>query len=391
MQKEKNTILSKSTLWIMTIGSGLIVANIYYNQPLLLLIASEFMLTEAEPSRISIWTQVGYALGLLLIVPLGDKLYRKPLILIDLVIVFICLLWIRFASHYWMLMLASFILGITSVVPQLFVPMAAELSDDKKKSSNIGMVMSGLLLGILLSRFFSGFVGEWLGWRQVFGIGAILTVLIWIAIYLRLPNLKPNFEGSYYSLMKSVWVLTKTQPLLRLDSFRGAMGFAGMCAVFTTLVFHLEQAPFNAGASVVGTFGLIGAVGALAAAFVGRLTKTHDVYQIIKYSLLILISSWVFTYYFGNTYWGLALGIILLDLGLQSAHIMNQTDFFSIKVKATNRLNTVYMFSYFVGGSLGTWLAAQAWEVAQWTGVCIVGATCSILALLAHLLFAKKK
>lgn len=139
MQKEKNTILSKSTLWIMTIGSGLIVANIYYNQPLLLLIASEFMLTEAEPSRISIWTQVGYALGLLLIVPLGDKLYRKPLILIDLVIVFICLLWIRFASHYWMLMLASFILGITSVVPQLFVPMAAELSDDKKKNRVISV------------------------------------------------------------------------------------------------------------------------------------------------------------------------------------------------------------------------------------------------------------
>lgn len=393
MQIEANvsgTPLTRTTLWVMAILSGLVVANDYYNQPLLGLIAEEFGVRESSVSKIAVLTQIGYAFGLLIIVPLGDKLWRKKLILVDLALVVLALLCMAFSPQLWGLFVASFFIGFTSVIPQLFVPMAAELSSPEKRSVNIGMVMSGLLMGILLSRFFSGIVGELWGWRTMFKIAAGLMVVAWLLVYRYLPELRPNFKGSYGSLMRSVWQFAKTQPVLQLASFRGAMGFGAMSAVFTTLVFHMEKAPFFAGSSVVGGFGLIGAVGALAAAFVGRLVQRFTRYQLIYYSLLILLFSWAFIYLGGYTYGGLIIGIILIDLGLQSSHIMNQSDFFALPIKATNRLNTVYMVSYFIGGSLGTYLGAIGWQYAGWTGVCIVGTTFSLLAFIAHLIWGKK-
>lgn len=385
-----STGISRTVIWLMAIISGLVVANNYYNQPLLGLISKDLNVSETAASRISVLTQIGYALGLLLIVPLGDKFYRKKLILIDLFLVFGALLWMTFATQLWMLYAASLLIGVTSVIPQLFIPIAAELSSDKEKSGNIGTVMSGLLLGILLSRFIGGIVGDIWGWRAMFGIASGIMILVWIAVYKMLPELQPNFKGTYRELMRSVGHLAKTQPILQLASFRGAMAFGSMCALFTTLVFHMEKPPFNAGASVVGSFGLAGAVGALAAAKVGKFQKFLDLNRIISYSLLIVLGSWAFTYFAGETYWGLIVGVILVDLGVQSSHIMNQTNYFLIKTNAVNRLNTVYMVCYFIGGSLGTWLASIAWNYAQWGGVCFVGATFAILALIAHILFNKK-
>ncbi|MGI9651483.1 MFS transporter [Chryseobacterium sp. RLHN22] len=382
--------ISRTVIWSMSIISGLVVANNYYNQPLLGLISKDLNVTESAAGKISVLTQIGYAIGLLLIVPLGDKFLRKRLILIDLLLVFGALLWMTFATELWMLYAASLLIGTTSVIPQLFVPIAAELSSEKEKAANIGLVVSGLLLGILLSRFIGGIVGEMWGWRSMFGIAAGLMLLVWIFVYKMLPEMKPNFKGTYFELMNSVWNLAKTQPVLQLASFRGAMAFGSMCALFTTLVFHMERPPFEVGASVVGSFGLAGAVGALAAAKVGSLQKRMSINRIIFYALLILIGSWGFTYFAGNTYWGLIVGVILVDLGVQSSHIMNQTNYFLLKTTAVNRLNTVYMVSYFIGGSLGTYIASVAWQYAQWDGVCFVGVTMGLLALVAHVLFARK-
>jgi len=389
--EETKPQLTSTVLWLMTILSGLVVANNYYNQPLLGLIASDFNVAEGTVSKISVLTQLGYACGLLFIVPLGDKLLRKRLILVDLLFVIAALLLMAFAQQLWLLYIASFLIGVTSVIPQIFVPMAAVLATPEKKSSSIGLVMSGLLMGILLSRFLSGIVGEYWGWRSMFELAAGTMVLTWLLVWFFLPEIKPNFKGSYGSLMKSVWHLAKTEPKLQLASFRGAMGFGAMSAVFTTLVFHMEGAPFHAGSSVVGSFGLIGAVGAFAAAFVGRFNKRFSVYQLIYGAILILLLSWAFIYFGQHTYTGLIIGIILVDLGLQSSHIMNQTDYFSIPTDATSRLNTVYMVCYFIGGSLGTYLAALAWQYNGWAGVCIVGTTFSALAFIAHVLLGRAK
>ncbi|KMQ68316.1 MFS transporter permease [Chryseobacterium sp. FH2] len=390
MQPDSSPRISRTVIWLMAIISGLVVANNYYNQPLLALISNDLKISESAAGKISVLTQLGYAAGLLLIVPLGDKFLRKKLILIDLLLVFASLLWMAFASQLWMLYAASLLIGTTSVIPQLFVPIAAELSSDEERSGNIGLVMSGLLLGILLSRFIGGIVGELWGWRAMFGIAAGIMILVWIAVYKMLPEIQPNFRGTYKELMRSVAYLAKSQPILQLASFRGAMAFGSMCALFTTLVFHMEKPPFNAGSSVVGSFGLAGAVGALAAAKVGQLQKYLDLNRIIFYSLLVVLGSWAFTYFAGETYWGLIAGVILVDLGVQSSHIMNQTNYFLIKSNAVNRLNTVYMVSYFIGGSLGTWTASIAWQQAQWAGVCFVGTTMGLSALIAHLLFCRK-
>ncbi len=388
--QESSSRISRTVIWLMAVISGLVVANNYYNQPLLGLISKDLNVSESAAGRISVLTQIGYATGLLLIVPLGDKFFRKKLILTDLFLVFGSLLWMTFATQLWMLYAASLLIGVTSVIPQLFIPIAAELSSDKEKSSNIGTVMSGLLLGILLSRFIGGIVGDVWGWRAMFGIAAGIMVLVWFAVYRMLPEMQPNFKGTYKELMRSVGHLAKTQPILQLASFRGAMAFGSMCALFTTLVFHMEKPPFNAGASVVGSFGLAGAVGALAAAKVGKLQKFLNINRIISYSLLVVLGSWAFTYFAGETYWGLIVGVILVDLGVQSSHIMNQTNYFLIKSNAVNRLNTVYMVCYFIGGSLGTLLASIGWQYAQWDGVCFVGASFGVLALIAHLLFSNR-
>ena len=384
------TTISRTVIWLMSIISGLVVANNYYNQPLLALIGADLHISEAAVSKISVLTQVGYALGLLLIVPLGDKVFRKKLILIDLLFVFASLLWMCFGKSLWMLYAASLFIGASSVIPQLFVPIAAELSSDKEKSANIGLVMSGLLIGILLSRSISGFVGELWGWRTMFGIAAGLMLMVWALVYWKLPELKPNFKGSYKDLMKSVMHLAKTQPILQLASFRGAMAFGSMSALFTTLVFHMEGPPFHAGSSIVGSFGLAGAVGALTAAHVGKLQHRMGINRIILYALFLLTGSWICTYFAGNTYWGLILGVILIDLGVQASQIMNQTSYFSLKTPAVNRLNTVYMVAYFIGGSMGTWMASIAWHLAGWAGVCGVGAGFGLLGVLAHILFIKR-
>ena len=383
--------LTPIILWIMIIGSGLVVANNYYNQPLLSLIAKDFKVSESRVSNIAMLTQIGYACGLLFIIPLGDLLKRKRMILIDFVFIIVSLLGMYVAPSVNWLFPLSFLIGFTSVIPQVFVPMAAELSDPDKKAQSVGMVMSGLLVGILLSRVFSGFIGEYLGWREVFLIGAFLMFILWGFIYRFLPEIQPNFKGSYSDLMKSILDLIKTEPKLRLASFRGATGFAAFSAFWTTLVFHLEEAPFHVGSDVAGAFGLIGAVGALAAALVGKVSKVLSVSRIILYSLVTMLIAWGFFYQFGFTYWGLIIGVILIDLGLQAMHVSNQTIIFSLNTKAGNRLNTVYMTSYFIGGSLGTLIAANAWDKYHWNGVVVVGVFFTTLSLLAHLMFQNKQ
>lgn len=383
-------LLTRSNLWLMTIATGVVVGNNYYNQPLLGLMSKNFKVSESQISLIAMLTQVGYALGLLFIVPLGDMMRRKKLILSTFFLMTISLLAMTMAPNLGFLYVASFLVGFTSVVPQMFVPMAAEMATPEKRNSAIGMVMSGLLLGILLSRVVAGFVGELWGWKMIYYIAAAVMVILAVLISVKLPDILPSFKGHYSGLMRSLIHLLKTQPVLRLAAFRGAFGFAGFCAFWIALVFHLEEAPFHAGASVAGLFGLVGAVGAMAAAFVGKIAKRISTYNLVLIATILLLLSWVIFYFGGYTYIGLIVGVILLDLGLQSMHIMNQSSFFALNLGASNRLNTVYMFSYFVGGSLGTFLASQAWKYYQWDGVIGVGIICTLFVLIAHIIYGKE-
>ena len=381
--------LSGSLLYIMAIGAGLVVANNYYNQPLLNLMAKTFQVSEAEVSNIPLFTQLGYAFGLLFIIPLGDKFNRKKLILIDFIAIISSLLIAAIAPSLLLLTIASFCIGFSSVVPQLFVPMAAQLANPKNKGRAIGIVMSGLLIGILGSRSVSGYVGEYLGWRNMYFIASGIMLVYAIVLVFQLPSLSSDFKGSYSKLMQSLWTYFKSESSVRLAAVRGGLGFAGFSAFWTTLVFLMED-NFNYGSGITGLFGILGIAGALAATWAGKLSDKMNKNRLITIATLVMILAWGVFEFSGESIVGLVIGVVFIDMGLQSLHITNQNIIFSKNPEARNRINTIYMVGYFIGGALGTTTGAYAWQWFQWEGVASLGLVYTILILLAHLIFKQK-
>ncbi len=389
-EKENELFLSKSILWLMAIGAGLVVANNYYNQPLLGVIAKELGESESATSKVAMFTQMGYAAGLLLIIPLGDMFRRKKIILIDFFFIILSLVVFALSKSLIVMLAASFCIGLTSVVPQIFVPIAAQLSRPEEKGRNVGIVMSGLLIGILGSRVFSGVVGEFLGWRNVFFIAAGLMIILAVLIAWMLPNMQPTFKGTYGQLMGSVIRYARSIPSLQLASLRGALGFASFSAFWTTLTFRLQEAPYFQGSDVAGSLGLFGIAGALAATLVGQASGKVNKNKLIAIATFLMIVSWGVFGMGDSTYIGIIVGIILLDMGLQAMHVTNQTIVLSSHPEAANRLNTVYMVSYFIGGSIGTFVGGKAWGAYGWNGVVFTGAFFVSLCLVVHLIISRK-
>ena len=384
--KEK---LPNSTLYLMSASAGLIVANLYYNQPLLAQIADTFGVTESAVSNVALSTQLGYAFALFFIIPLGDKISTNKILRLDFLVMVISLLAAAMSTSLFLLILSSFFIGFTSALPQMFVPMAAQLSDDKGRGRAIGIVMSGLLIGILGSRVLSGLAGAQFGWRSVYYGGAVIMVALFILLKLKLPNMRPTYKGSYGSLMKSLIHYFKSEPLLRLAALRGALSFAGLSAFWTTLVFLLEDS-FGYGSGVAGTFGLLGVAGALAATVVGKMNNKVSKNRIIIFSALLMIISWGIFSISAHSILGLIIGAVLVDLGMQALHITNQNIIFSKNPDARNRVNTIYMVGFFIGGAIGTTLGAIAWQHYGWIGVSVLGLTLSAAILIVHLM-AKNK
>ena len=386
---KKHPELTPVTLWIMTIATGLVVANLYYNQPLLEDIARTFHCSRGKAGQVSMLTQIGYASGMLFLAPLADMFKRKRLMVIIFAFIVLSSLLTALAPNINILIFASFLLGASSMIPQLLVPMAAHLAKPHERGKKIGVIMSGLLIGILLSRTFAGYIGEFFGWRTVFYAATSIMLIMWMLIWLFLPEVEPDYKGSHKNLMISLIHLVKQEPKLRLAAFRGALCFACFSAFWTTIVFLLKQ-NFDMGSGVAGEFGLVGAFGALAAGLMGRLSDKMDAYKLSGFTILLIIISFVIFYFSAHSIPGLILGVIILDMGVQATHISNQSIIFTLKPEARNRINTVYMVSYFIGGSLGTLFATQLWKNYQWNGVCFIGIGLSAFTLFIHLLNYKK-
>jgi predicted MFS family arabinose efflux permease len=375
--------LTPLTLWIMTLATGLVVANLYYNQPLLEEIARTFHVSRAKAGQVSILTQIGYAAGMFFLAPLADMLKRKRMMMIIFAFILLSLLLTALAPNINLLIFASFLLGASSMIPQLLVPMAAHLAKPHERGKKIGVIMSGLLIGILLSRTFSGVISEYFGWRSVYYIAAGIMLVIWLLIGLFLPEVEPDHKDGYKQLMASLIDLIKHEPKLRLAALRGALCFACFSAFWTTIVFLLKQ-NFNMGSDVAGEFGLVGAFGALAAGLMGRLSDKMDAYKLSGLTLLLILVSFFIFYFSGHSIPGLVIGVIILDMGVQATHISNQSIIFALKPEARNRINTIYMVTYFLGGSAGTFFATQLWKNYQWNGVCSIGITISVITLVIH-------
>ena len=216
-----------------------------------------------------------------------------------------------------------------------------------------------------------------------------IMVALFILLKFKLPTITPNYKGTYGSLMKSLWHYFKTEPTLRLATLRAGLAFAGLSAFWTTLVFLMED-NFGYGSGVAGTFGLFGVVGALAATVVGKMNNRVSPNKIIIFATLLLIASWIIFYFSGHSIVGLIAGVILVDLGMQALHITNQNIIFSSNPEARNRVNTIYMVGFFIGGAVGTLLGSEAWKNYEWTGVGVLGIILSVLILVVHIAFRKK-
>lgn len=382
--------LSRPDVLLMAFCTGLIVANIYYCQPLVILVAREFGLTESYAGRISYLTQIGYAIGLFLIVPLGDMFERRRQILLITGMAIAALLIAGFSNSFFLLQIACVMIGACSVVPQLILPMAANLSTDEDRGQNIGIIMSGLLIGILASRALSGSIGFVWGWRSVYFMAAAICTLLLLLMAKRFPTSYPSFKGSYRQLMGSMIHYIKTEPVLREASLINFLAFATLSAFWTTMVLFLANPPFNLQTLQIGLFGIAGAAGALAAPLVGKLSDGLNPRKNLIIGLSLQLLS-VGTFYFtGNHLYLFVAGIILIDIGQQAIHVTNQTRIYAIMPEARNRLNTVFMSVSFVGAAFGSAMGLWLWEKGQWTFFCS-GMTVVILLNIGIYYFYQKK
>jgi predicted MFS family arabinose efflux permease len=382
--------LTRGHIILMAICTGLIVANIYYCQPLIVLIGKDFHVPGSTAGSIAFYTQAGYALGLLFFVPLGDKVERKSQIVWMTAFAVAALTMAALSPSLPVLKIASVLIGATSVIPQLILPLAANLASPTRTGKVIGVVMSGLLIGILLSRTLSGFIGAWLGWRGMFGLAAVLSFILLLIMRSTFPLSRPSFAGSYTTLMRSLLTLAKEQPVLREAAAINALGFATFGMFWTTMVLHLSGPPFHYNSNLIGLFGLAAAAGALAAPLVGGSADKRNPRIVIGYGLGLLLLSFGLLYVWANMVTGMIAGIVLLDLAMQCIHVSNQSRVYALIPGARNRLNTVYMTVSFAGTSLGSAIGLAVWDRAGWNGVCITGMLLTAGAFTIYALTYKK-
>lgn len=360
-------------LLMMSVVGGLTVANLYYAQPLLEEMKRSLRADEMEANLITVVTQVGYALGLLLVVPMADMWPRRHIVLTSMVVAMVMALSIAVAQDVRVVWAASVVLGACSVVPQIFVPMAGVFSRPEHKSRNMGFVLSGLLTGVLAARVVSGYLGGWLGWRLMFGVASAVMLLCLVVSLRMLPVMPSTFSGTYRQLLGTVYRIFLSHPRMRVCSLRAAFSFGSMMAIWSCMAFHLAGAPFHAGSDRVGLLGLCGVAGAVAASGVGRFIPRYGITRISCVGHVLQLLSWAAAALLGHSYVGLVLAIVLVDIGAQCLQLSNQSGCLREVPEATNRANTIFMTSLFAGGSLGTFCAGWAWDSAGWTGVCAVG------------------
>ncbi|TBL72451.1 MFS transporter [Paenibacillus thalictri] len=366
--------LTRGLILLMAVACGMAVGNLYYNQPLLADIGRTFGKTAREIGFVAMLTQIGYAIGLFMFVPLGDMKERRRMICLLLIAVSVSLIGVATAQSLLWICIASLLVGITTVVPQMIIPLAAQMAAPEERGKVLGTVMSGLLIGILLARTVSGAVGGTWGWRIMFCIAAGLMLLLALVMRLMLPESRPETKLTYRELVSSIGSLIKTQPVLREASFIAAMQFGSFSVFWTALVFYIEGPPYHYGSQVAGLFGLVGAAGALAAPLTGRLSDRYSRKMIVGIVSFVTLLSFACFWLFGYRLWGLVVGVVLLDLAVQGGQIANQSRMYALVPEARSRLNTVYTGSTFLIGSLGSGLGSYTWSVWGWNGVCATGA-----------------
>jgi len=371
--------LGRGLTLAMAVAAGLGVANIYYNQPMLGVIQRDFP-GDAATSLVPTATQLGYALGLLLLVPVGDLMDRRKLIVFQFLVLAVSLAGAALAPSAALLVVASLLVGVASTVAQHIIPFAAALAAPERRGQTVGTAMGGLLCGILLSRTLAGLVATHWGWRQMFELALPLALAGAGLMAARLPRDAVRPHLSYGAALGSLGGLWRGEKSLRRATAVQAALFGAFSAFWTILALHLEQPSIHLGADVAGLFGIVGAVGVLAAPVAGRLADRHGPGRVILVGAASVLVSWLAIGLWDGLA-GLVVGIIVLDFGVQSAMVSNQHIVYALRPEARGRLNTLYMTGMFLGGSTGSAGAMLAWRLGGWAAVCAWGAGLSLMAL----------
>lgn len=374
--------LSPALILLMSVATGLAVASNYYAQPLLDTIARAFNLSASSAGFIVTAAQLGYAAGLLFLVPLGDMFERRMLIVSMTLLAAGGMLITASSQSLTMMIVGTALTGLFSVVAQILVPLAATLASPDKRGKVVGTIMSGLLLGILLARTVAGLLASLGGWRTVYWVASVLMVVMALALWRGLPKVKQENHLNYPQLLASVFSLFTQDKLLRTRALLGCLTFANFSILWTSMAFLLAAPPFNYSEGVIGLFGLAGAAGALGARPAGGLADKGKSHLTTTAGLVLLLLSWAAIWYGHVSVLALIVGILVLDLTVQGVHITNQTVIYRVKPEARNRLTAGYMTSYFIGGAAGSLISASAWQHAGWSGVCGIGAIVAALNLL---------
>jgi predicted MFS family arabinose efflux permease len=377
--------MTKGLAILFAFCCGAIVANIYYAQPIIGLIAPDIGLSSTLASFIVSLTQIGYALGLFFLVPLGDLLENRRLMIITTAVAILSLLSAAFAQTPNLFLLASLLVGFSSVAVQILIPLAAHLAPEETRGRVVGSIMGGLLLGILLARPASSLIADHFGWRAVFGTAAVLMLLISGVLATTIPKHQPSHNASYGQLLKSLWTLLRQQPLLRQRAFYQACMFATFSLFWTAVPLELAR-NHGLSQSQIAIFALVGAIGAIAAPFAGRLadaghTRIASLCAML-FAALSFLPSLVQPSY---AVVGMALTGVVLDFCVQMNMVLGQRSVYALDAKSRSRLNALYMTSIFIGGAIGSVIASALYDHGGWTWIVIAGTAFPLLALLAFL------
>jgi len=389
--EETASRLTRSTTLLLSVATGLSVASLYYAQPLLADIRRTMHLGSVEAGLVVTVTQLGYAISLLLLVPLGDLLERRRLVTVMCLLSAVSLAAAGLVSDAPLLYLCALVIGFFSTTAQMLVAFTAMLAGPAQRGRAVGTVMSGLLLGILLARTAAGYLALLGGWRTVYFVAAVLMALLGIALRAWLPTSPPVGTLRYGALLRSVFALLREERLLRVRSAYGALGFAGFSALWTPIGLMLAAPPYHYSASTIGLFGLAGVAGAGAAGFAGRAADRGRVRLVTGAGAVLLTVAWLPLALGGHSLIALVIGIVVFDLACQALHITNQSQIYTLRPEARSRLTAAYMLCYFVGGVVGSALASLVYTSAHWGGVCVLGAALGAAACLLWLLEAVRR
>ncbi len=375
--------MPRAVTLLFATACGMSVANIYFAQPLLDELSNDFAIDQSIIGLIITITQIFYGLGLLLLVPLGDLLNQRRLIIGQMLLSTVALFIVATASYVVVLFVGMALVGLLAVVTQTLVAFAATMASSTERGRVVGIVTSGIVIGILLARTFAGLVTDLAGWRSVYLVSAALMLLM-VGMFIKvLPRGEREVKSlSYLQLIQSVFTLFIQERTLRIRSILATLIFADFSILWTSLVLPLSAPPLALSHTVIGAFGLVGVAGALAAAQAGKFADQGYGQRTTGIALTLLPISWIFINYLEKSFLALIIGIVLLDLAVQAVHVTNQTMILPLRTEARSRLTAGYMVFYSIGSASGSIASTQMYAYFGWGGVCLLGASISTIALL---------